>query len=269
MSENKIFNNMISSALATAGAEIATIPICTIKTVYQTSNQTSSQQMTIRRTIQNIYRNHGLWGFCKSGFPAMSGQILTTMGKYSSYQYLNQNYPNNPKVVNGVLSGLAVSLLSQPFDWARITLQQNKRLISEFKSSGSAFFYRGYSKTFLKTFISSSFFYPLYDYIKNKYDNPHLASGLAALTATMFMHPFDYIKTRHIAGEKWFHGYSYYDMRPYYKGLNVNLLRVLPHSIITINLQQYYKGLSLNLLRVVPHFIITMNLIEFFNRQLN
>ena len=61
---------------------------------------------------------------------------------------------------------------------------------------------------------------------------------LAALTSTIIIQPLDYLKTRHIYGQSLYEG-----------GFK--------------NLSSYYKGLSLNLMRIVPHFMITMLMIEY------
>ena len=45
--------NFKNSAIATAIAEVATLPICTIKTNYQNTNSTS-----IIQTIKNIYNQN-------------------------------------------------------------------------------------------------------------------------------------------------------------------------------------------------------------------
>jgi hypothetical protein len=232
--------NLVSSGISTGIAELATIPICTVKTMYQTNVCNSN----IYNTIQHIYKNYGVLGFCRAGVPAMSGQIMTTMGKYTLYKYFGTY---NPKyyVFNGLAASFIVSLFSHPFDWFRVTLQRNESIRANLQSHGLKVIYRGYSKSVIKNIISSIFFYPFYEYLKNNIhisDNERFniifSSGVAAFTSTTLMQPIDYIKTKHIAGQKW------------YQGIH--------------NPALYYKGLSLNLFRVVPHFIITMNFIEYF-----
>jgi hypothetical protein len=236
---NELQRNMLSSGISTGIAELATVPICTVKTVYQTNHF-----QTIPYTIKYIYANYGLLGFCRAGVPAMSGQIFTTVSKYSLYKYFC-NYNPHYYVLNGMAASLTVSLVSHPLDWLRITMQRNESIYSNIRSHGLSILYRGYSKSVLKNIISSIFFYPLYDYMKNNISisdndklNTLMASGISAFTSTTLMQPFDYIKTRHIAGQPW------------YQGIN--------------NPSIYYKGLSINLFRVVPHFMITMYFIEYF-----
>jgi len=45
------------------------------------------------------------------------------------------------------------------------------------------------------------------------------------------MHPVDYLKTRHMAGLKLYDGW---DPRVYYRGLSINLLRIVPHFVVTM-----------------------------------
>ena len=66
-------------------------------------------------------------------------------------------------------------------------------------------------------------------------ENAISASFMSAIISTTIMHPIDYLKTRHIYG------------LPLYSGFN-------PFN--------YYKGLALNLARIVPHFVITMTTID-------
>jgi len=234
---NELIRDAIAAGLGTGLAELLTVPACTIKTQYQTNNCGSSILQVVRAT----YARHGIMGFCRSGMPAMSGQVMTTVGKYTLYNKLKELSPNT-LILNGVVSGLTVSTALQPIDFIRIALQRNVPLAQVLWGTGLAGFYRGYSKTLLKSGISSAFFYPLCDTLKATLpgDNIVVASGLTAIISTIGMHPFDYIKTRHIAGESW----------------------------KSPTLSGYSKGLSLNLLRTVPHFMITMTCIDFIKARI-
>lgn len=234
---NETLKNAVAAGIGTGVAEILTIPVCTIKTVYQTNNTGDN----IRKIIRGIYSRYGLIGFCRSGMPAMTGQVMTTVGKYTLYNKLKEVSPNT-LILNGVVSGLTISTLLQPVDFLRIALQRNIPLIQILKETGLSGFYRGYSKTILKSGVSSAFFYPLCDTLKTALpgDSTLLASGLTGIISTIGMHPFDYIKTRHIAGESW----------------------------KSSKLSGYTKGLSLNLMRTVPHFMITMTCIDLIKSRL-
>lgn len=239
---NENLKNAIAAGIGTGVAEVCTVPICTIKTVYQTNNTGS----TIRAVVKDIYTRHGVFGFCKSGMPAMTGQVMTTVGKYTLYSKLKEISPNT-LILNGVMSGITISTLLQPIDFVRIAMQRNASFWSIIQNTRLPGYYRGYSKTLLKSGISSAFFYPLCDTIKSSLPGDPgdgtrmlIASGLTGVISTVGMHPFDYLKTRHIAGES-----------PFPKTWS-----------------GYSKGLSLNLLRTVPHFMITMTCIELIKSRL-
>lgn len=232
------FDNLKNSAIATGIAEVLTLPICTIKTNYQNSSSTS-----IKCTTQSIYNKSGIKGFYKASFPAISSQIFSTTTKYVFYQWLNdQNYKYNNKVTNGIAAGIMSSLMTHPIDMIKIYRQMNTNFKPEIKKYGPMVFYRGYSKTFGKILLSSALFFPLYDMYYEKTSNAIVSSFGSAVTSTLIMHPVDYLKTRHI-----------YNL-PLYQGFNPKI---------------YYKGLSLNLLRIVPHFMIVMTIIDYLKNNKN
>lgn len=241
---NDIKRNFLASSLATIVSELATLPICTIKTNYQNTNSIS-----ILNTTKQLYQTNGLKAFYQSSLPAIGSQMISTSSKFVFYKYLEEKNICN-KFVNGGFAGLISTILTHPLDSIKIHHQMNKSIVSEIKKFGIKVFYRGYSKTISKIIVSSSLFFPLYDhfldYVKKqniKYDYV-IASGLSGFVTTLITHPIDYLKTRHIYG-------------------HANLFE-------STNIFDYYKGLSLNLMRIVPSFIITMSvtnilLNNFFN----
>ena len=228
--------NIINSAIATATAEILTLPICTIKTNYQ-----NTDGRTIYSTCQTIYRRNGVSGFYNASFPAIASQIISTSSKYFFYKYLEgENYRYSNKILNGMMSGIMSSLITHPIDTVKIHYQMDKPLLPEIRRHGIRLFYRGYSKSFGKACLGSSLFFPIYDYINNQIHTPVVASLLSAIISTTIIQPMDYLKTRHIYG------------LPLYQGFKFGV---------------YYKGLSLNLMRIVPHFMIVMTTIDYLQRK--
>lgn len=223
--------DLIASMTATTVAEVATTPICTLKTVFQNS---SNSKVTIRQTLRSIYGRGGLTAFYKASPAAVTSQALSTGMKYSLYRYLQRNFNYN-SFLCGFISGIAATVFTHPVDAVRVYLQMGGNVGTEFKTRPLSFMYRGYSRSFLKSGIGSSCFYPIYDYCRSHIDNPLVASGISAVVSTTIMQPFDYSKNRAIYGltevNKW-------------------------------NPMTYFRGYSLNLLRIVPHFIITMTVIE-------
>jgi hypothetical protein len=240
---NDIKRNLLASSFATIIAEFATLPICTIKTNYQNTNSNS-----IINTTKELYQTNGFKSFYQAFIPAMCSQMISTSSKFVFYKYLEdkklvKNFTGY-KFINGAIAGLTSTILTHPLDNIKIHHQMNKSIVSEIKSSGIKVLYRGYSKTISKIIVSSSLFFPLYDYyldyIKKqniKYDYV-LASGLSGFTTTLITHPIDYLKTRHIYGHA-----NLYD---------------------SSNIFNYYKGISLNMMRIVPSFIITMSMTNIF-----
>jgi hypothetical protein len=226
--------HIVASATATCIAEFATLPLCTLKANYQNTNSTS-----ISETSSRIWNRHGIKGFYKASGWAITSQTLSTATKYTLYQSLKDYTSNN--FVAGAMSGALSSLITHPVDVVKIHYQMHTPFRPELNKYGPMLFYRGYSKTLSKSIIGSLCFFPLYDMFNTYFNNPLIASMGSAVVSTTIMHPLDYMKTRHIYG------------KPYFTGWN-------PRT--------YFKGISLNLARVVPHFMITMSLIEYFKQKL-
>jgi hypothetical protein len=224
------YKNIIYSSSATAVAEFMTLPICTIKTNFQNIHDMRVKP-SIFSVIKDIYSRGGIKPFYAASFPAIGGQIFSTTSKYTLYRYFDSNpdYFIKNKFLNGLTAGVISSIFTHPMDVIKVHMQMGNKLGS------FQHLYRGYSKTFMKIAISSSIFFPLYDTIKERVENPLLSAGCSGVTACVLMHPVDYLKTRHMAGLGLYEGWN---------------------PLI------YYRGLSINLLRIVPHFMLTMGVIE-------
>jgi hypothetical protein len=211
---------------ATLVAELATLPICTIKTNYQ--NASLKHPTTINQTVKNMIANSGYRAFWSATGTALCSQMLSTSIKYVLYKEIDRKI-NNP-LLSGLSAGIAASLITHPIDLIKVNKQMQTEFLPKLKATGPKIFYQGYSKTFLKYSVGGICFLPIRDklipYIGNGW-----ASFSSAVISTIITQPFDYMKIRQTYGLPFFSGYN-------------------PIS--------YYKGLSLNLLRVVPHFTIMM-----------
>lgn len=234
-----IYRNASCAITGTFVAEIATLPICTIKTNYQ-----NTESKSIANTAQTMYRKFGLKVFYQASFPAVGAQILSTTSKYTLYKYLNNKSENkwSNKFINGITSGVITSLATHPLDVVRTHMQMNTKIVPEIKKIGPTIFYRGYSKTFSKIAVASALYFPLYDIFQSYTGNVVVASFFTGVVACTITHPLDYMKTRQMNG--------------------LNIWR-------GVNPFNYYKGLSLNLARIVPHFMITMSVIEMCSNYLS
>jgi hypothetical protein len=230
----EIRKHIINSAVATSIAEVATIPIATIKTNYQ-----NTDRIPARVIIRNIWAQHGLRGFYNSSGWAMASQVLSTSAKYTWYQTLTDYVPN--KFVAGGMAGVMASIMTHPVDVIKIHQQMHTPFLPQLKLIGPSILYRGYSKTLAKYIIGSIFYFPLYDTFTN-YMHPNMAAMTSAVLSTILIQPIDYMKIRQVYGQPFFSGWN-------------------PHP--------YFKGLSLNLIRAVPHFTITMGMIEYFRQSKN
>lgn len=229
--------NALYSSTATLVAEIVTLPICTIKTNYQNTTGTS-----MIATIKSIYARQGLKSFFNASAPAIVSQMFSTMAKFTLYQYLQDSKFLEIKqskfldsMKNGITSGILSTTVTHPLDVIKVAWQMNTPLRPQLQQLGPSIFYRGYSKTLSKIAVSSALFFPIYDQCQRYINNSFLASIISAVISTTVMQPLDYMKTRHVAGLPCWHGH---------------------------NISSYYRGLSLNLMRIVPHFTITMTLIN-------
>jgi hypothetical protein len=240
-------NNFISSILATTIAEILTLPICTTKTNYQTNLKYKSA----KEAFLSIYQEHGVKGLYKASFIAMLSQTVSTSTKFTFYSYfkmIRQTKQNDifHNMLNGMVSGILSSIFVHPIDVVKVHQQNNIKFLSELRAYGPTIFYRGYSKSLIKNIILTSIIFPVYDFYMYYIQNIFWASALSSITTTFILHPIDYLKIRHIAGQSLY----------------------LENTGIKSNLIYYYRGFHLNLARVVPHFVMTMVLIEWFKTKL-
>lgn len=220
------------SAIATVIAEFLTLPICTLKTNYQNTRSTS-----IINTAKKMYSKQGLKSFYRSSLPSISSQVISTSSKYYLYRkFEDTKYFNS--FINGSISGIISSLATHPIDVIKINLQMNHSLYKTIRENNLSLFYRGYSKTFSKVIVASSLFFPLYDKIKMSTNNILLSSFLSGTISNLIIHPIDYLKTRHIYGQSFYHGLN---PLPYYKGFTLSYIRIVPHFMIVMSIIEYIK----------------------------
>jgi len=238
------YKDLTASAIGTSIAEFITLPICTIKTNYQTNLQYKS----IVDVAKEIYSMRGLYGFYSASFAAVGLQIISTSTKYSFYNYFRDyrvtaknDMKNN--IINGVLGGIVSSVAVHWVDVIKIHKQNGLKFLDELKSTGPKIFYRGYSKSLSKSVVLTASLFPLNDYYKSKTNNTLLAAGLSSFTVTSIVHPFDYLKVRHISDQTLYPKFSNIPdfFKYYYRGVHVNLMRVMPHFMITMLITEKIK----------------------------
>ncbi len=242
--------NIINSAFGTFVAEIITLPICTLKTVYQ-NNSTH----TIVQSYKYIYNiHHSYRGFFQASSPAIISQIVSTSSKYSAYEYIkslrNKNLNQDSKElilfnnsINGILGGLMGSVVTHPFDLWKNFAQRNESYITHLKKNSNNMrtfiqngLYQGYTGSIAKNIVLYASLFPLLDYYQSLTPHFWLASLGTTLSVSFLIQPFDYYKVVKMAN---------------------NQGNIIKNPL---------RGFTLLLARSIPHLFITMSLTKFLNR---
>ena len=262
MEKSKSINNIINSAIGSACAEFITLPICTIRTNYINilHEPLNPKSVSINTIIKDYYSKHGVNGFFSAKYPAIIGQAISTSSRYTLYKILPKYNPFSHKynqiikensankslatylfnVSNSVGAGIITSTITHPIEYLKVNKQMNNHDIN------IKHIYRGYTKTLSKVIIGGSTFFPLYDLVKSYDYNPTVSGLISAIISTTIMQPFDYLKTRNLYG------------------LNNKISDILRSPK---NIPNLFRGLHLNLLRIVPHYTLTMCIIDYLNNH--
>lgn len=236
--------DLVSSAIGTLIAEIVTLPICTIKTNYQTHLHYKS----VFDVYKNIMNTHGIRGFYSALYSSLFSQMTSTATKFTFYNYVKKIRDTQQKdlknnILNGAIGGIMSSVIVHPIDVCKVHQQNNMSFSYELRKIGPSLLYRGYSKSLMKNICLTSLIFPFYDFYTAKFNNLFIASILSSITATFILHPIDYLKIRHISGQHLYLNFSNIPSRfkYYYRGLHINLLRIIPHFMTTMFITEYIK----------------------------
>lgn len=244
----KDLKEIYGSAIGTFIAEITTLPICTIKTVYQ-----NHSSFTIPQTIHHIYHSYGqrpsIRGFFQASSPAIISQIVSTSSKYSAYQYIKAYRGITDKAdllnnsINGIAGGLIGSVITHPFDLWKNFSQRNASFILHLKESrtnGVANFikhglYQGYTGSIAKNVVLYASLFPLLDFYQSKTSHFWLASLGTTLSVSLLIQPFDYYKVVKMGASK-------IHIRNLSRGFSLLLARSIPHLWITMSITQLFTN---------------------------
>ena len=232
---NDIYKKITSSGCGTLLAELVTLPICTIKTVYQ-----NNPKHTINDSIKFIYRSSGYKGFVQASKPAILAQMISTSSKYTIYEMI-KNYRKTKSgdiinsSINGISSGILGSLLTHPLDVWKNYRQRNESLSNTLiANSKLKVFYRGYLGALGKNVTLYSLLFPINDFYKNKFDNNiFISAPLTTISISLFIQPFDNYKVVKMANNKF--------TKPF-RGLSLMLARSIPHFFITMYMTDYFEN---------------------------
>ena len=109
----KIFSSMFGASLG----ETLTYPICTLKTVYQTSNN----NLPLSILTQDLLKSRSIKGLYQGCQWAVISQMTAISSKYTAYEVIKSyrgtqqsDLMNN--AINGCLGGFIGNFVSHPFD---------------------------------------------------------------------------------------------------------------------------------------------------------
>ncbi len=234
---------LIANSTGVIIAELSTLPICTLKTIYQTQNK----NLSIIETSKMIYNTRGINGFYNATYSALASQTISSVSKYTFYNLIKKSRKTQDNdlinnAVNGASGGILGSLFSHPIDVKKNYQQRyDNNFINDCKKNLLKTLYKGYSQSIIKNVLLYSSLYPMYDFYKTKIDKPYLASIATSITVCLYLQPIDYIKTNLMAGNK------------------------------NIKIKNLYNGTLLHLARSIPHFMISMviteNILKIFNKN--
>ena len=225
--DSEFYKKITSSSGGTLLAELVTLPICTVKTVYQ-----NNPNHTIKDSIKYIYSSSGYKGFIQASKPAILSQVVSTSSKYTIYEMIKtyrqtekDDFTNN--TINGAISGICGSLITHPLDVWKNYKQRNESLTNTLiaSSNKSKILYSGYLGALGKNITLYSMLFPINDYYKTIFNNTILSAGLTTITVSFFVQPFDYYKVVKMANNR--------ATKPF-RGLSLMLARSLPHFAITM-----------------------------------
>ncbi len=237
--------NILSSAFGTFIAEIVTIPICTLKTVYQ-----NNPKFTIINAYKHIYhQNSSYRGFFQASCPAIISQIISTSSKYSAYEYIKSVRGHSEKgdifnnSINGIIGGFVGSIVTHPFDLWKNFVQRNESYFhhlrfhsiykDQFIING---LYQGYSGSLAKNVILYASLFPLLDFYESKTNHFWLASVATTVSVSLIIQPFDYYKVVKMGG------FKLKNIQNPMRGFTLLLARSIPHLFITMSITKYFQN---------------------------
>lgn len=223
--------SILPAIIGSSTAELITLPICTLKTVYQ------SGKYDIITAISNIYSKRGILGFYSGSTPAILAQIFASTYKLILFDRISGYMPHGDifTILAGIIASMTCVFFTNPIDYLRVSYQMGN-------SISLKGIYRGLYPNLAKGLVGGATFLPIRKILINHYPEVETwKMGLcSAVISTTIVHPLDYFKT--------------YLMSSSERGINKSLIR------------NPYKGLSLNLLRIIPHFVIMTETMDHVKR---
>lgn len=163
-------------------------------------------------SIRHIYN-----GF----FVHIGGKLTTRFITFNIYNcFCNKKSQNNMSdiVTMSLISGIATSAVTTPFDYVKITKQL--RLNNNYRCPTA--YVNGMQYTFLRDFAGSVVYFPFYNHLKKQYNLPYAINGFLASSLAKFVsYPFDTFKTFNQIGIK----ITNYNLSHLFHGVTYDVLR--------------------------------------------
>lgn len=118
--------NFLSGCIGASIAEIVTLPVCTVKTCYQSGNFRSYIE-----TVRQIYQRGRILDFYRA---SISAQIFTSAYKITVFNYLKSRILNEKSqniyylMTAGIISSITCLLFTHPLDYFRVSLQVRRQI---------------------------------------------------------------------------------------------------------------------------------------------
>jgi len=229
---SSLLSNVLPSLFGGAIAELITLPMNTIKTVYQCNKNT-----TYTSTYKDLVKNGNYSRLYNSSIASVLEKSIGISSRFTIYSILkdargtkqNDIFSN---FINGSISGVLSLVISHPLDVVKTRLQNGSNLNSP--RDWRTGYYSGFSKALARNLTASTLMFPIYDYCFWYSGNIFISTSLTSLILTVIVHPLDFMKIRQINGVK-------IELASCYRGLLINIVRSNMHFGIMMFLTEYLK----------------------------
>lgn len=186
-------DNLLAGSIASFSV-LVTHPLDTMKTNKQISTeQFQHQKKSIYTVIKTQYRG--------IGYALLNGMITNGL-LFGTFSMIQTNFGTN-SFNTGLLTGIPLGMISNPFELLKIQRQNTSKLIRITDFSRKEFC-RGMEFTLLREIIGSSIYFGSYEVLKTQMSERNIntsistfvAGGSAGLLSWVFSYPIDVVKTR-------------------------------------------------------------------------
>lgn len=228
-------NQVIGYTIGSVFAECIATPIYLVRTNYLTT-----ENISIKKTILNIYNANGIIGFYNAIASAIFARIASASLKYLIYSELKYSRGNTQdqifsNMLNGCMAGLFASFFVHPIDVITNTQQRlksvNKKMLSR------KVLYAGFSQTIIRNLALYSLLFPIFDYMKYlTNDDIVLACVSTSFISTCVLQPIELLRTRYMAQQ-----YTQkITFKSCYRGFHITYLANMLHFTIAMNIASLF-----------------------------